>query len=127
MAVSTPTGNSKGAMRPRANKSAAPNNTAPMRHDKLKVLPCTAFTLARTKCGAAKPTKAIKPVWATAAAVHKANTANMSHRNDFTGKPKLRAVDSPKAKPSSKGLAATDTSHDATNTANIKPQAAQLT
>jgi hypothetical protein len=51
----------------------------------------------------------------------------MSHRNDFTGKPKLRAVDSPNAKPSSKGLAATDTSHDATNTANIKPQAAQLT
>jgi hypothetical protein len=127
MAVNTPTGNSNGAIKPRASKSAPPNKTAPIKQDKLSVLPWMPLYLARTKCGAANPTNAIKPVCATAAAVHKANKPNKTQRNDLTGKPKLSAVDSPKAKPSNKGLAATEAAHDTANTANIKPQAGQLT
>jgi hypothetical protein len=61
-------------------------------------------TRARTKCGATKPTNAIKPVWATAVAVAKAMTANKMKRKGATRKPKLCAVASPKLKPSSKGL-----------------------
>ncbi len=58
----------------------------------------------RTKCGAASPTNAMSPVCATAAPVARANTPTSAARSCGSGRPRLSAVASPSARPSSTGL-----------------------
>ena len=100
MAVNTPTGNSCGAIKLRAKVSASSKSTPPIKLDKTTNLPCVVLTIDRTTCGAAKPTKAIKPVCATAVPVASAMTATKTMRMVLSGKPRLNAVSSPKDKPS---------------------------
>jgi hypothetical protein len=99
--VNTPTGSSCGEITHRANKSALNNNTPPVKLDSHTNQRCVVCVMDRTKCGAANPTKAISPVCATALAVAKANIAIKHILACVSGSPKLRAVDSPKLKPSS--------------------------
>ena len=73
------------------------------------------LTIERTRCGAARPTKAISPVCATAVPVASASTATKAARMGATGRPRLSAVASPRLRPSStrasNHAASTHTSH----------------
>ena len=79
----------------------------------------------RTKCGAARPTKAIKPVCATAVPVAIARTPISTMRMEATGKPRLRAVVSPRLRPSSTRPSAQAMATPSNQTTPINPHAAQ--
>ena len=83
--------------------------------------------MARTTCGAAKPTKAIKPSCATAVAVANESTPTSTTRMGASGKPRLKVVDSPKLSASNKGLSHAASALHNSSTASINPQAGQLT
>ena len=89
--------------------------------------PLVALTKERTKWGAASPMKAIKPVCATAVPVAKASTPTKAARIGPSGRPKLRAVASPRLKPSSTRANNQATKTQSDQTEAIKPKEVQPT
>ena len=85
------------------------------------------LTMDRTRCGAARPTKAIRPVCATAVPVASASTATSAARMGPSGSPRLRAVASPRLSPSSTRASSQAASAHSAHTDTISTQAVQPT
>ncbi len=60
---------------------------------------CGTGAIERTRCGAARPTKAISPVCATAVPVARASSKMSTMRSGASGRPRLWAVASPRDRP----------------------------
>jgi hypothetical protein len=99
------------------------SNTPPINEDNTNNEAYEPCTRDLTKWGATNPTKAIKPVCATAEAVAKPMTAKSNIRKGLTCSPKLWAVASPRRKPSKSGLSKQDKAKQTSQIAPIIMQA----
>ncbi|OSY49792.1 hypothetical protein BG846_04586 [Streptomyces fradiae ATCC 10745 = DSM 40063] len=79
----------------RASRSAASSSVAPHRAAAGSRTTCRRTPASRTRCGAARPTKPIGPVTATAHAVSSTDSSTAVSRTRPTGTPSPRAVSSP--------------------------------
>ena len=113
------------AMSQRASRSAASSSTAPMPALSTSSQRCMDRTMERTRCGAARPTKAMSPVCATAVPVASASSKMSTMRSGASGRPRLWAVASPRDRPSSTRPRHQAPMAVASSTASISAQAPQ--
>src|SRR5690606_35147109 len=95
-AVTTPSFSSWSVGISRPARSAATSRAAPASAEGASVRAGSAPAAARTRCGAAKPTKPMTPATATAAPVNSAAPATAAARSRAIGRPDNAAVSSPR-------------------------------